>query len=71
MSNKENNKRSGGPKHISEILKEAKKTWLKHRADQFLAGDEFKEITEECKHVQIIFLYIEGDPQYIRTIFLN
>lgn len=67
----EKNKRLGGPKHISEILKEAKKAWLKQRAEMYINSDEFKQTLDECKHTQVIFLYINGDPQYIRTIYLN
>ena len=65
------NKRSGGPKHIREILKEAKKEWLKNRVEAYMVSQEFKETIESCKHVQILFIYIDGDPQYIRTIHLN
>lgn len=65
------NKRSGGPKHIGEILKQAKKEWLKNRAETYMASPEFKETIDSCKHIQIVFLYINGDPQYVRTIFLN
>jgi len=65
------NKKLSGPKHISEILKEAKKTWLKQRADLYMNSDEFKETLEQAKHIQLLFIYIDGDPQYIRTIYLN
>jgi hypothetical protein len=65
------NKRSGGPKHIKEILKEAKKEWLKNRAEAYMVSPEFKETFDSCKHIQIMFIYIDGDPQYIRTIYLN
>jgi hypothetical protein len=69
--NQENNKRSGGPKHISEILKEARKEWLQQRVDHYMSSEEFKNTLDENKFMQVVFLYIDGDPQYIRTIFLN
>jgi hypothetical protein len=65
------NNSNKSPKHISEIIKEAKKTWLKQRVDIYMNSDEFKETLDQAKHIQLMFIYIDGDPQYIRTIYLN
>ena len=66
-------KRLGGPKHISEILRIAKNELLKNHdpvdpINEFLNGEA--EL-EKHKHIQYIFLYINGDNEYIRKIFLN
>lgn len=68
----DNNKnRSNSPRHISDVIREAQKSWLKKRVDEYKQSPEFKETFESCKSIEILFIYIDGDPQYIRTIFLN
>ena len=69
--NKKDHKGSKDPKHISEVLKEAKKQWLRDRTEHYMNSPEFKDSMDQCKFVQVVFLYIDGDPNYIRTIFLN
>lgn len=67
----ERKKGSNGPKHISELINEARKNWLRERTEHYMNSKEFKDSTDQCKFVQIVFLYIDGDPEYIRNIFLN
>ena len=67
------NKRGGEPKHISEILKQAQAEWAEQRKQRITESNEFKKAEEASKQIgtQMIFLYINGDPEYIRTIYLN
>lgn len=65
------NKKPKGPTHIKDVISEAKKQWLKSRVDKYKNSPEFKEKFDSCKSLEILFIYIDGDPQYIRTIFLN
>jgi len=69
MTNKRRNK---GPEHIREILKSAKQEWRKSIEDSVRNSPRFNELEKVCPPcVQIQFLYIEGDPQYIRMFHLN
>lgn len=65
------NNRDRSPKHIKDVILEAQKTWLKKRVEEYKQSPEFKETFDSCKSIEILFIYIDGDPQYIRTIFLN
>lgn len=49
-------------KHIREIFNDIK------RAEELKNNPQAQE---ELKSVQTIFLYINGDPEYIRKIYLN
>lgn len=64
-------KKSKGPVHIKDVIVEAKKQWLKSRVENYKNSPEFKSKLDSCRSLEILFLYIDGDPQYIRTIFLN
>lgn len=68
-----NPKRNKGPEHISKLIQEAKKEWLKTRAEIYMNSPQFAELKEvqSVAGIEIMFLYIDGDPNYIRTIFLN
>lgn len=69
MSNERRNK---GPEHIRAIIKTAKKEWHESIKKSTLNSDRYKELEEQCPpFLQIVFLFIDGDPQYIRTINLN
>ena len=70
---KEKNKRGGEPKHISEILKQAQAEWAELRKERINESNQLKEANDASKYngTQLIYLYINGDPDYIRTIFLN
>jgi ubiquitin len=70
---REKNKRGGEPKHISDILKQAQAEWNELRKQRVEESNEFKQAEDDCKEIgtQLIYLYINGDPEYIRTIFLN
>lgn len=68
-----NKRRLGGPKHISEIIKLAKQELSKNPDPVDPIRDMLNSDAElkNNNHIQTIFLYINGDPQYIRQIFLN
>lgn len=51
-------------KHIREIYDDIKKSLVQK-------NDDSLESLEEQKSIQTVFLYINGDPQYIRKIYLN
>lgn len=70
---KDKNKRGGEPKHISEILKQAQAEWAEMRKQRIVGSNEFKEADDACRQdgTQLIYLYINGDPEYIRKIYLN
>lgn len=70
---KDKNKRGGEPKHISEILKQAQAEWAEMRKQRIVESNEFKDVDDAARYngTQLIYLYINGDPEYIRTIFLN
>lgn len=68
----ENKRRNRGPEHIREILKAAKKEWCDNNTRIVKQNKDFQELEENCpKFYQIVFLYIDSDPIYIRTINLN
>lgn len=67
MNHKKNNK----PQHISKVVENARKEWLKSRAQAYFDSPQFNVLNNSNAGLQVFFLYIEGDPQYIRTIFLN
>lgn len=65
-------RRNKGPEHIREILKSAKKEWRDAMIQSVKESDRFKEIEEQSpKFLQTLFIFIDGDPQYIRLINLN
>lgn len=65
-------RRNKGPEHIREILKSVQKEWQESVTQAVKDSRKFKEMEQQCPgFIQIAFLYIEGDPQYIRTIILN
>ena len=67
-----NNRRNRGPEHIREIIKEAKKEWQANNTRHVMESEEFKALQQKCPgFLQMIFLYIEGDSQYVRIINLN
>lgn len=69
MTNKRRNK---GPEHIRLILKDAKKEWQEANTNSVKSTERFMKLEQECpEFIQIYFLYIDGDPQYIRTLNLN
>jgi hypothetical protein len=69
MTNKRRNK---GPEHIRDIIKDAKKEWEQAHTDKVKSTERFRELEEQCPaFLQIVFMYIEGDPQYIRILYLN
>ena len=70
---KDKSKRGGEPKHISEILKQAQAEWAELRKERINESNQLKEANDASKHngTQLIYLYINGDPEYIRTVFLN
>lgn len=51
-------------KHIREIYEDIKNSHIQKNIESL-------ESLEEQKSIQTIFLYINGDPQYIRKIYLN
>lgn len=51
-------------KHIREIYDDIKKSLHQKNSENL-------QSSEEEKSIQTIFLYINGDPQYIRKIYLN
>lgn len=51
-------------KHIREIYDDIKKSLHQKNSENL-------QSLEEEKSIQTIFLYINGDPQYIRKIYLN
>jgi hypothetical protein len=68
----ENERRNKGPEHIREILKSAKKQWQASNTNTVRSTERFRKIEGEAPgFIQIVFLYIDGDPQYIRTLNLN
>lgn len=68
----ENERRNKGPEHIREILKDAKKVWQASNTNTVRSTERFRELEEKAPgFIQIVFLYIDGDPQYIRTLNLN
>ena len=71
MKKDKNNRRNNGPEHISFILREAKKEMMKQRVEDLRTLPEFKEVLDQAPFLQPVFLYIDGDPQYIRLINLN
>lgn len=65
-------RRNKGPEHIGDILRDARKEWQASNTRTVLESERFRRIQEECPgFIQIVFLYIDGDPQYIRTLNLN
>lgn len=66
-------KRKKGPEHISDILREASKEWTKSMVKKAMDSERFRNMEELTKDlpVQLAFIYIEGDPNYIRMINLN
>ena len=65
-------RRNRGPEHISDILKDAKKEWRDANTRIVMETERFQKLQDDCPgFVQIVFLYIDGDPQYIRTLILN
>ncbi len=74
MTNMDNNKRrKKGPEHISDILRDASKEWAQARIRSHEESDRFKDLQASTSGlpIQIFFLYIENDPEYIRMIYLN
>ena len=68
----ENKRRNKGPEHIREILKDARKEWQDANTKTVMSTERFRELEGQCPgFIQILFLYIDGDPQYIRTFNLN
>lgn len=68
----EKKRRNKGPEHIREILKSARREWFDNYIESVKHKQEFKELHESCPgFYRIMFLYIEGDPIYIRTVCLN
>jgi hypothetical protein len=68
----ENERRNKGPEHIREILKDAKKEWQASNTNKVRSTERFRELEGEAPgFIQIVFLYIDGDPQYVRTLNLN
>jgi len=67
-----NRKKQKGPEHIKDVLKKAKKEWQEANTNNVMATENFKEIKKQCPgYIEIYFMYIDGDPQYIRTFNLN
>lgn len=66
-------KRKKGPEHISDILKDASKQWKKEKLKTAMDSERFHNLEQLMKGIpfQMVFLYIEGDPEYIRMISLN
>lgn len=69
----DNNRRKKGPEHISDILRDASKQWSQARLKQAMESERFKKLEKmmEGMPYQMFFLYIQGDPEYIRMINLN
>lgn len=69
MTNKRRNK---GPEHIRDIIKDAREEWKRSIAEQVKNSERFRKLEASCPDcLQVVFLYIDGDPQYIRTLWLN
>lgn len=68
-----NSKKNKGPQRINKILQDAKKEWMRSKVEYYLNSPQSSQIHSMKKEVgaEIVFLYIDGDPNYIRTIFLN
>lgn len=66
MNTEDYNNRYKRLKHIREIFNDMRNS-LHDCPDSLKSEEEL----EELKSVQTIFLYINGDPEYIRKIYLN
>ncbi len=65
-------RRNKGPEHIREIIKSARKEWQDANTRKVMDTQRYRELDAKCPgFLQLVFLYIEGDPQYLRTINLN
>ena len=65
-------RRNKGPEHIRDIIKEAKDEWLRIYKRNLMNTDDYLNLLQNTpSHIQLSFIYIEGDPQYLRTIYLN
>jgi hypothetical protein len=65
-------RRNKGPEHIRNIIKDARKEWQDANTRSVMQTSGFRELQDKCPgFLQMMFIYIEGDPQYIRIINLN
>lgn len=66
-------RRKKGPEHIGDILKDASKQWKKAKLQTEMDSARFENLEHLMKGTpfHMFFLYIEGDPEYIRVINLN
>ena len=65
-------RRNKGPEHIREIIKSARKEWQDANTRKVMDAERYRELEGKCPgFLQLVFLYIEGYPQYLRTINLN